>query len=135
MNSHYDKTQKFDSKSLNKNSPPQSKSTMGPFGTISAKNEKPEEKFYISDGFNQIACEFSPKCVELFREKYPESVKIEDLVNMLVCVYDYELILKTHFNDKSNIVDNKFFMNESVKNEGPRGGNGNNQLIDPKSLG
>lgn len=48
----------------------------------------------MSDDYNQIRCIFSNECKEKFSEKYPESLKIFNVANMLVCLQEYELILK-----------------------------------------
>ena len=42
--------------------------------------------WFVSDGFHSVKCHFSQSCRGAFTETYPESVRIYDLVNMLICI-------------------------------------------------
>lgn len=42
--------------------------------------------WFVSDGFHSVKCSFSRACRDTFTENYPESVRIYDLVNMLICI-------------------------------------------------
>jgi len=42
---------------------------------------------------------------------YPSCIKIENIVNMMVCVHNYELDIITPFTSKSNIIDKGFYLN------------------------
>jgi hypothetical protein len=49
------------------------------------------EDYFASDGFNSIRCVFSETCKENFSKLYPESLKISNTVNMLICIQSYFL--------------------------------------------
>lgn len=68
--------------------------------------------YYVSDGFHQIKCVFSDICMANFEEMYPSCIKLKDIVNMMICVYDYELQLVTPFKHKSNIIDSHYYRNQ-----------------------
>ncbi|CDW81589.1 UNKNOWN [Stylonychia lemnae] len=53
-----------------------------------------EGDFFICDDQHQIKCVFSNICKEKFEQRYPSSVKIYNIVNMLVCVQEYQLQLQ-----------------------------------------
>lgn len=42
--------------------------------------------YFVSDGFNSIKCHFSEVCKETFGKMYPQSIKIYNIVNMLICI-------------------------------------------------
>jgi hypothetical protein len=48
----------------------------------------------VSDDYSSIRCDFSQECKERFSARYPESLKIYNVANMLVCLQEYELLLK-----------------------------------------
>ena len=85
----------------------------GPFGDVNCSNSN-VECFDISDGFCQIRCEFTENCMEQFRQKYPSSITIKDIVNMLVCIYKFQIVLETPF-QKDRIIDNAFFTKSEKK--------------------
>ena len=58
---------------------------------ITADNDK---EFYVSDDYHQIKCSFSPDCVARFNERYPESMTVHKVANMLVCLQEYKLVLR-----------------------------------------
>eukprot|EP00347_Sterkiella_histriomuscorum_P010986 403374183 len=51
--------------------------------------------YFICDDQHQIKCVFSNQCKEKFEQCYPSSVRIYNIVNMLVCVQEYQLILQS----------------------------------------
>ena len=63
--------------------------------------------YFVSDGFHSIKCAFSPICKENFERSYPSSIKIFNIVNMLICVHSYRLELrsKDFSRDHSGVVD------------------------------
>ena len=81
------------------------------FNSLHQKYKKPfrghilseDGQFFISDGFNQIQCEFSDACKAHFLNYYPPSLGITELVDMLICVENYQLNLQTPFKDTKNI--------------------------------
>ena len=52
---------------------------------ISGTND-PYSDYFVSDGFNSIKCHFSDLCKESFDRMYPSSIKIYNIVNMLICI-------------------------------------------------
>ena len=74
----------------------------GDFDSLALKHKKPfrghinkiDEDFYACDDFHQIKCIFSNKCKEQFQMRYPDSVKIHNIANMLICIQDFCLILR-----------------------------------------
>ena len=74
----------------------------GDFSSLSPKYKKPfrahflydSNRFFVSDGFNQIECNFSDQAQQKFYEIYPQSVKMTDLVGMLICIFQYTLNLE-----------------------------------------
>ena len=51
--------------------------------------------YFVSDGFNSIKCHFSEVCKEKFERIYPSSIKIYNTVNMLICIQQYQLQIRT----------------------------------------
>ena len=49
--------------------------------------------YFVSDGFHSIKCHFSEVCKESFERSYPSSIKIFNIVNMLICIESYGLEL------------------------------------------
>ena len=88
---------------------------VGPYGKIrpfelpNSNSAKIDSEYYISDGFHQIKCQFSEECIKKFESKYPSSITFESIINMLVCVYDYKLILETPFKNRNSIIDSAFY--------------------------
>lgn len=56
---------------------------------------KDSNEYFICDDQHRIKCQFSQQCINKFEERYPSSVKVHDVVNMLVCLYDYTLVLQS----------------------------------------
>ena len=54
-------------------------------------NSESCEDYFASDGFNSIRCMFSETCKENFSLVYPQSLKIANTVNMLICIQSYYL--------------------------------------------
>lgn len=52
-------------------------------------------EFYICDDQHQIKCIFTNQCKEKFEQRYPSSVKIYNIANMLVCILEYRLVLRS----------------------------------------
>ena len=50
--------------------------------------------YFVSDGFHSIKCCFSEICKENFDRIYPSSVRIFNIVNMLICIQSYYLELR-----------------------------------------
>lgn len=61
----------------------------------------PYSDYFVSDGFNSIKCHFSEICKETFGRMYPQSIKIYNIVNMLICIKSYYLILRNKDYDLS----------------------------------
>ena len=51
--------------------------------------------WFVSDGFHSVRCQFSKKCRAKFSETYPESVRLYNLVNMLICIERYTVELRS----------------------------------------
>lgn len=51
--------------------------------------------FFVSDGWHSIKCHFSKKCRKAFEELYPTSVRISNLVNMLIAVESFSVELRS----------------------------------------
>jgi hypothetical protein len=54
----------------------------------------PYSDYFVSDGFNSIKCHFSELCKESFDRMYPSSIKIYNIVNMLICIQSYSMVLR-----------------------------------------
>lgn len=50
--------------------------------------------YFVSDGFHSIKCQFSEVCRESFERAYPTSIRIFNIVNMLICVQSYFVELR-----------------------------------------
>ena len=50
------------------------------------------DDYFVCDDFHCIKCIFSEQCKEAFERKYPSSIKIHQIVNMLICVQEYQLV-------------------------------------------
>lgn len=84
----------------------------GDFEYLHAKHKKPfrgfitcieeEKEFYVCDDFNMIKCQYSPQCKEKFEQRYPKSISIYSIYNMLVCLQDYRLIIRDTSDVKLN---------------------------------
>jgi hypothetical protein len=74
----------------------------GDFEYLHGKHKRPfraylaesEGDFFVSDDYNQIKCVFSPACKERFAARYPSSINVYKVANMIVCLQEYQLILK-----------------------------------------
>ena len=114
---------------------------VGPFGNLrpfqseNSNKATSDTEYYISDGFHQIKCQFSKNCIDKFQSKYPGSIQIENIVNMLVCVYDYTLILETPFKNRNSIIDSEFYkQNSKIERETKTNIFRNKQTSDPKVI-
>ena len=54
----------------------------------------PYSDYFVSDGFNSIKCHFTEVCKETFGRMYPSSIKIYNIVNMLICIQSYSIVLR-----------------------------------------
>ena len=59
--------------------------------------------YYVSDDYNQIKCTFSNECKERFDQRYPASLNAYKVANMLVCLQEYQLILKNGDTDMNTM--------------------------------
>ena len=59
--------------------------------------------YYVSDDYNQIKCTFSNECKERFDQRYPASLNAYKVTNMLVCLQEYQLILKNGDTDMNTM--------------------------------
>ena len=50
--------------------------------------------YFVSDGFHSLKCHFSSACREAFDKAYPSSIRIFNIVNMLICVQNYYVELR-----------------------------------------
>ncbi len=77
----------------------------GDFAYLHAKHKRQfrahitliDKDFYVCDDQHQIKCFFSDTCKEKFSDRYPTSVNIETIFNMLICVQEYQLVFQ--YND------------------------------------
>ncbi len=74
----------------------------GDFDYLHQKHKRPfrayiteqDGEYFVSDDYNQIRCIFSNECKERFAERYPSSLSVYKVANMLVCLQDYDLVLQ-----------------------------------------
>ena len=79
----------------------------GDFEYLHQKHKRPfrayitevDGDFYVSDDYSQIKCSFSNACKEKFEHRYPSSINVYKVTNMLVCLQEYQLIIKNSSND------------------------------------
>ena len=84
----------------------------GDFRTLGAKCKKPfrgqlqrspDDEVLMSDGYQAIHCQFSPKCRAEFEDRYPSSIKIDELDGTLVCVNAFSLQLEHQLHSGSDV--------------------------------
>ena len=63
-------------------------------GALESDNINAYADYFVSDGFHSIKCCFSEICKESFNRIYPQSVRIYNIVNMLICIQSYYLELR-----------------------------------------
>ena len=75
----------------------------------------------MSDGFHSIKCHFSEVCRETFNRAYPTSIRIFNIVNMLICVQSYYVELRCpdqgHCRGAGTISPLNLFKGDSVAND------------------
>jgi hypothetical protein len=66
-----------------------------------------DDDYFVSDDHHMIKCSFSKQCIERFNQRYPNCIQVYNVANMLVCLQEYQLILKEAGNQQSVLADTR----------------------------